>query len=108
MTDDDQDDSTFGLDKVLLALWRDIKKTQAETRDDPLGLKVQRADVELAFTVESSRKAGLGVNLRVLGIGADAGGERGSSSEAVHRIHLLLAPREEVSFLVPPELGERP
>jgi hypothetical protein len=103
MTDGDQDDSTFGLDKVLLALWRDIKKTQAETRDDPLGLKVQRAGVELAFTVESSKKGGLGVNLRVLGVGADAGGERGSSSETVHRIHLLLAPTEEVSFVVPPQ-----
>jgi len=89
-------DSTFGLDQVLKALRRDLKSAQKAAEGDPLGLFVQQAEVELAFTVERSKSAGGGINLKVFGVGADAGGKRGTTSETVHRIKLTLSPEEWV------------
>jgi hypothetical protein len=86
------DDSTFGLDQVLGAIRRDLKAAQKASESDPLGLFVQSVDVELAFTVESSRQGGGGINLKVFGVGADGERKRSVSSETVHRIQLTLSP----------------
>jgi hypothetical protein len=86
-------DETFGLDQVLGAIHRDLKSAQKAAETDPFGLYVQNVVVELVFTVERSREGGGGINLKVLGIGAEAGGRRRSSEATEHRIVLTLSPQ---------------
>ena len=96
MTGDTEDptteESTFGLGDVLDALRRDLLHAQSKAKGGASGLFVQGAEVELAFTVSHGRDGKTGINLKVFGVGFDAGGRLASSSEMVHRIKLTLGP----------------
>jgi hypothetical protein len=90
-------DDTFGLDEVIAALSRDLKKAQEEAaKAGPFGLYLGEAKVELQFTVQrsSSKEGGGGVNFRVFGVGLGLDGKAtaGSSNESVQRIELTLVP----------------
>jgi hypothetical protein len=97
--------NTFGLDEVIAALGRDLKKAQADAETEgAFGLYFGEATVELQFTVQRthSREGGGGLNFRVFGVGlgANAKATAGSSDETVHRIELRLVP-------APPPLDDR-
>jgi hypothetical protein len=107
MTMDSQDagpdESTFGLDQVLNALGRDLKRAQNRAAQDVgFGLFVRQVEVELAFTVGRAKGKRGGINLKVLGVGFEAGANGDSTSETVHRIQLALAPGADTSPAKPP------
>jgi hypothetical protein len=90
-------DETFGLDEVIGALSRDLKKAQEDAaKAGPFGLYVGEAKVALQFTVQrsSTKQGGGSVNFRVFGVGFGVDGKAtaGSSNEAVQRIELTLVP----------------
>jgi hypothetical protein len=94
-------ENTFGLDEVIGALSRDLKKAQKDaSKGDAYGLYLGSAEVELQFTVQRTTTKGAkgGVNFRVFGIGAgvDANASAGSSDETVHRITIQLIPKPAV------------
>jgi hypothetical protein len=84
--------ATFGLKEVLSALSRDLVAAREASKTQSFGLFVQEVEVELAFTVEHSSDEKAGVNIKVFGVGFDAGGTLGKSAETVHRIQLKLSP----------------
>jgi hypothetical protein len=81
------------LDEVLGALSADLRSAQRiAAANHGVGLVVKEAEVELAFTIEAAKEGGLGLNLRVFGVGVGGKAAKTTSEETVHRIKLTLQP----------------
>ncbi len=84
----------YGLPEVFEALRHDLVAAQDKLRDekrDPV-MKLGGAEIELTFTLQRDTKGKGGVNLKVFGVGFEAGGERGRTESAVHKIKIMLEP----------------
>ena len=86
------DQPSFGLDRVLEALRRDLLAAQRSATSASAGLMIKDAEVELAFTVEAKAGGGGEINLKVFGVGVGGGLDRERSDSSVHRIKLTLVP----------------
>jgi Trypsin-co-occurring domain 2 len=98
----------FGIPDVLKALRYDIEQSQKNLLDankKPV-MKLASGDVEIAFTVESKGKGKVGVNLKVFGVGFEAGGEKERTTSTVHRLRLKLEPSDGTTSGILGILGE--
>ena len=105
------DANTLGLDEVIGALSRDLKRAQRDAAEEgAFGLYLSEAIVELQFTVERTRtnEGKAGVNFKVFGVGFGADGSigSGSSDERMQRITLTLVPGHQVARDHPEGLRE--
>lgn len=83
---------TVDLADVLTALREGLFAAQEVDDARKTGLVVERAEIELSFTVEKAKGGGLGVKIAVFGVGLNAGGKKGSTSSDVQRMKLTLVP----------------
>jgi hypothetical protein len=101
--DSAQPDDTpgYGLPEIFEALRDDFVAAQrqlASTNGEPI-MQLAETEVELAFTVEHSGKGKGGVNLKVFGVGFEAGGEKGTTRSGVHRLTVKLSPAGIIDVL---------
>lgn len=83
---------TVELADVLTALREALFTAQEVDEGRKTGLVVERAEIELSFTVEKAKSGGLGAKIAVFGVGLNAGGKKGTTSSDVQRMKLTLVP----------------
>ncbi|WP_405889854.1 hypothetical protein OG427_07345 [Streptomyces sp. NBC_00133] len=97
MTDADSEPSEgYGLPAVFEALRKDLAAAQQRLLDANQNaiLNLKETEVELTFTVEHTGKGKGGINLKVFGVGFEAGGEKGTNRSSVHRLKVILEPTD--------------
>jgi Trypsin-co-occurring domain 2 len=91
----------YGLAEIFEALRNDFVAAQRQLVNadrEPI-MQLGETEVELAFTVEHAGKGKGGVNLKVFGVGFEAGGEKGTTRAAVHRLMVKLSPAGIIDVL---------
>lgn len=99
MTDSTTESSDgYGLPAVFEALHADLVASQRRLldADQEAMLKLKETEVELTFTVERAGKGKGGLNLKVFGVGFEAGVEKGTNRSTVHRLKVTLEPIQEL------------
>ncbi|GAA3559790.1 hypothetical protein GCM10022419_045500 [Nonomuraea rosea] len=84
----------YALPEIFDALRADLiaaRQKLLDANQEPI-MELIGTEVELTFTLEHSGKGKAGVNLKVLGVGFEAGGEKGIARSAVHRLKVTLGP----------------
>ncbi|GFE17966.1 hypothetical protein Sgleb_60130 [Streptomyces glebosus] len=97
MTDSTSEASEgYGLPAVFEALRSDLAAAQQRllNADQEAILNLKETEVELTFTVERTGKGKGGINLKVFGVGFEAGGEKGTNQSTVHRLKVTLEPSQ--------------
>ncbi|GAB7188979.1 hypothetical protein ATKI12_8810 [Kitasatospora sp. Ki12] len=86
----------YGLPAVFEALRSDLVAAQQRllNGNQEAILNLKETEVELSFTVERAGKGKGSINLKVFGVGFEAGGEKGANRSTVHRLKVTLEPSQ--------------